>query len=413
MAITRSYQWQALDVGDAADQSHDDTGIIRVGLIGFGVMGNDTLKNLLAREDVAITALCDIDSERLAKAAAQVTEARGADTFECFHDFRELNRSESTDAVIVSTPDHWHALQGIDAMRSGKDVYIEKPLTLTIAEGRRISDVATETGRVCQTGSQQRSSREFRHACELIRNGHLGTLQSVDICIPKNNRTSDSVGDPEPVPSGFDYEMWLGPAPYRPYHSEGCHYAFRFISDFSGGQLTNWGAHNLDIVQWALGTDTSGPIRVQGTGSFPAGGLFDTPDDIDVTLEYANGVTVRCTTGGPHCRFVGSDGTLTVGRGHFKAIPASIGDITLEPDAIRLYRSDDHMGNFFECVRTRQQPVCPPETGHRSATVCHLANIAVRLGRPLEWDPAGECFINDDEANAMRSRPMRAPWSLD
>ena len=177
--------------------------------------------------------------------------------------------------------------------------------------------------------------------------------------------------------------------------------------------MTNWGAHNLDIVQWALGMDASGPVRVSGSGVFPSSGLFDTPDQVDVMWEYANGVKVRCTTGTPHCRFSGSEGAIEVGRGHFEATPDTLSDVTFTDRDIQLYRSDDHMGNFLDCIRTRRDPICPPETGHRSATVCHLGNIAIRLGRALEWDPVQECFVNDNEANAMRSRPMRSPWSLD
>lgn len=412
MALTRSYGWQAPEVGDSAASSDHTDASVRLGLIGTGGIANFTLDDILPRQDVAITALCDVDASHLEATAARVAEVRGEHSCECFADFRELNRSPNVDAVLINTPDHWHAWQAIDAMQQGKDVYVEKPLTLTIAEGRRLCEVAAETGRICQTGSQQRSSREFRHACDLIRNGYLGTLQSVDISIPKNNRISETVGEPEPIPPELDYEMWLGPAPFRPYREDTCHYAFRFVSDFSGGQITNWGAHNLDIVQWALDADTSGPVRVQGTGTFPSDGNYDTPDDVDVVWEYANGVVVRCTTGGPHCRFTGTEGTLTVGRGHFKAVPEALNHVTLKDGDVRLYRSDDHMGNFLDCVRTRRQPICPPEIGHRSATVCHIGNIAIRLGRPLEWDPAEECFINDDEANAMRSRPMRAPWSL-
>ena len=410
MALTRTYNWQAPTVGDTAGTRSASEEPIRLGFVGLGVMGTDTLKTALSRADVTVTALCDVDSRRLDSAVERLSAADDADACVCFKDFRDLNRSHTVDAVVISTPDHWHALQGIDAMRCGRDVYIEKPLTLTIAEGRRLSNVAAETARICQTGSQQRSSREFRYACELIRNGYLGKLRSVDLCIPPNNRTSDAVREPDPVPPELDYEMWLGPAPYRPYHEEACHYAFRFISDFSGGQMTNWGSHNLDIVQWALDADFSGPVRVAGCGTFPAVGLFDTPDEVDVTWEYASGVKIRCTTGTPHCMFTGSKGFIEVGRGHFEATPELLKDVVLNDDDIRLYRSDDHMGNFLDCVRTRRQPICPAETGHRSATVCHLGNIAMRLGRPLEWNPIDECFINDDEANAMRDRPLRDSW---
>lgn len=412
MALTRAYSWQAPAVGDTADTHHASESPIRLGFVGLGLMGNDTLKLVMPRSDVTVTALCDVDSLRLDSASERLKSVQDTDTFSCFRDFRDLNQSEAVDAVVISTPDHWHALQGVDAMRCGKDVYIEKPLSLTIAEGRRLSDTAAETARICQTGSQQRSSREFRYACELIRNGYLGELRSVDLCIPPSNRTSDAVGEPDPVPPELDYEMWLGPVPFRPYYEEACHYAFRFVAASSGGQMTNWGAHNLDIVQWALGMDASGPVRVSGRGIFPPDGLFDTPDQVDVTWEYANGVRVSCATGTPRCVFTGSEGSIEVGRGHFEATPEVLNDVAFKESDIRLYRSDDHMGNFLDCIRTRRQPICPAEIGHRSATVCHLGNIAMRLGRQLEWDPVAERFVNDDEANAMRERAMREPWVL-
>ncbi|NQU38457.1 MAG: Gfo/Idh/MocA family oxidoreductase [Lentisphaerae bacterium] len=412
MAVTRAYNWDAPEVGSSSQSEIDSAPPIKIGMIGLGCMGNATLRGLLGRTNVAITALCDVDGQYLADATEKVAQARGDHPVRTFKDFRELNRCDTVDAVVISSPDHWHALQGIDALQSGMDAYIEKPLTLTVAEGRRLSDVARESGRICQTGSQQRSSREFRHACELVRNGYLGQIQAIELSIPPNNRTSDGVGEADPIPEDFDYDLWLGPAPWRPYYREGCHYAFRFVSDFSGGQMTNWGAHNLDIVQWALDADSSGPRHVSGQGVFPSAGLFDTPDPIDVEWTYADGVRVRCTTEDPRCIFTGSQGRIEVGRGHFAATPTSLQEVQLDAQATRLYQSDDHMGNFLECIRTRHQPVCPAEVGHRSATVCHIGNIAIRLGRPLEWDPIAERFVNDDEANTMLARPMRAPWSL-
>ncbi len=413
MVGTRDYIWKAPDIGEIDDATPDSTTPFRIGLVGVGEMGTLTLRQLLSRPRVIVSAICDVDERHLDRAEAIMASETHPRPATRHKDFRDLHTRRDIDAVVISTPDHWHALQAIDAMRSGKDVYVEKPLTLTIAEGRRICEVAQETESVCQTGSQQRSSREFRHACELIRNGYLGSLRLVDICIPPNNRSSETVTPPQAVPPELDYDMWLGPAPERPYRELTCHYAFRFVSDFSGGQMTNWGAHNLDIVQWAMDADRSGPVHVQGTGRFPENGVFDTPDDVDVVWTYACGTAVRCRTGTPHCRFEGTNGSIEVGRGHFVSTPTSLQTVALKPEDIRLYRSDDHMGNFLSCIRTRRQPVCPPETGHRSATVCHLGNIAMRLKRRLEWDPVTESFVNDDEANSMRSRLMRAPWTLD
>lgn len=415
----RSYKWDAPDVerdradATAGDQNSPTDAEVRVGAIGLGGMGTHNLKRLLKLPGVCVTALCDVDTAHLTRASAVVApDADPRPSARTFSDFRELARWDGVDALIVCTPDHWHALQGIEALMCGKDVYIEKPLTLTVREGRVLCDVAVTSGRICQTGTQQRSSSEFRRACELVRNGLIGKLRGVDVTIPPNNRSAPGQWEPMPVPDTLDYDMWLGPAPWRPYHEKRCHYSFRFVSDYSGGQMTNWGTHVLDIAQWGLGTDDTGPVRVAGQGTFPASGLFDTAEEVDLTWEYANGVRLRCSTGRPLVTFNGTRGRVTVGRGHLACDPPELSDATLGEDAVRLYRSDDHLGNFLQCVRTRRQPICPPEGGHRSSTVCHLGNIAMRLGRPLIWDPVNERFEGDDEANGMLSRPMRAPWRL-
>jgi predicted dehydrogenase len=385
---------------------------IRLGFIGVANQGTINMKDFFKQEDARVVAVCDVDAGHLAKAKELVDEHYGDTACLTFHDFRELNASPEIDAVVVTTPDHWHTLMAIDAMEKGKDVYCEKPLTLTIAEGRAICDAVERTGRILQTGSQQRSMAEFRQACELVRNGALGELQAVETRIPKNNKECEPTWEPMPVPEGFDYDFWLGPAPQAEYHEQRCHYQFRFVRDYSGGQVTNFGAHHLDIAQWAMGMDGSGPVTVRGQGEFPESGLFTTATKVDFTLVYANGVEVRCETGGSSVTFVGSKGTLTVGRGKIESEPASILDFEIPEDGVRLYKSDSHSGNFLACIRNREQPVCPAEVGHRSATCCHLANIAMLLGRELTWDPANECFVDDDEANAMRSRPYRSPWQL-
>ncbi|MBT3289024.1 MAG: Gfo/Idh/MocA family oxidoreductase [Victivallales bacterium] len=385
---------------------------IALGFIGVANMGTTNLKEFLKEEDARVVALCDVDAGHLAKAKALVDEHNGDDTCLTFHDFRDLNACPDVDAVVVTTPDHWHALQAIDAMENGKDVYCEKPLTLSIAEGRAICNAVERTGRILQTGTQQRSSAEFRRACELVRNGALGELQTIETEIPPNNKECEPTWEPMPVPEGFDYDFWLGPAPAAEYHEQRCHYQFRFVRDYSGGQVTNFGAHHVDIAQWALGMDESGPVAARGQGEFPESGLFSTATKVDFTLTYANGVEVRCITGGSKVTFIGSAGRLMVGRGKLEADPASILDFEIPEDGVHLYESANHYANFLECIRTRQQPVSPAEVGHRSATCCHLANIAMLLGRELKWDPASERFPDDAEADAMRLRPYRAPWML-
>jgi predicted dehydrogenase len=312
--------------------------------------------------------------------------------------------------VVISTPDHWHVPQAIHAALCGKDIYLEKPLTLTVAEGRLLCRVVAATGRILQTGSQQRSMPEFRRACELVRNGCLGPIQRVEVELPPNNKTCPPEWSPAPVPPELDYDAWLGPAPWAEYHPQRCHYQFRFVMDHSGGQVTNFGAHHLDVVQGALGMDGSGPSYAEGCGEFPASGLFTTATRVDARLTYPGGVEVHVRTGGSGVTFHGSLGSLAVERGSLRTQPETLAQAVLGPDAIRLYASDDHHGNWLECIRTRREPVCPAEVGHRSATCCHLVNLAMRLGRGLTWDPVAEAFVGDDEANALLDRPRREPW---
>ena len=384
---------------------------INLGFVGVANMGTENLKAFIGREDIRVTALCDVDSRHLQAAQTLVNSHYGNADCTCFHDFRELNEWSGVDAVVITTPDHWHVPQAVHAALCAKDVYLEKPLTLSIAEGRRLCNVFAATGRILQTGSQQRSMPEFRKACELVQNGYLGRVTHIDVEIPNNNKTCNPTWDPMPVPAELDYNTWLGPAPWAEYHDQRCHYQFRFILDYSGGQVTNFGAHHLDIVQWALGMDDSGPTAAWGQAKWPQSGLFTTALEVDFGLRYASGTEVRCTTGESRLTFVGTEGQLSVERGAIATEPAALADMTLSPDDLRLYRSDNHYGNWLEAIRTRRPPACPPEVGHRSATCCHLANIAMRLGRELVWDPATETFPHDAEAQTLAGRIMREPWN--
>lgn len=397
---------------------------IRLGFIGVANQGTYNLKAFFGHDDCVVVAICDVDDEYLARAKALIDEQYGNHKCKTYHDFRDLNRDDEVDAVVITVPDHWHALMAIDAARCGKDIYLEKPFSLFVSEGRRVCDVVKETGRILQTGSQQRSSPQFRKACELVRNGFLGDVSWIEVEIPPNNKFCEPTWEPQPVPPQLDYDFWLGPAPQAEYHEQRCHYQFRFIRDYSGGQVTNFGAHHLDIVQWALGMDDSGPVEVWGDGEFPESGLFNTATKVDFGMRYANGTEVRCVTGGSKVVFHGTKGDLEVKRaaasaqdpncaGGLITNPPEIAKIELDDSHIRLYDSRDHYGNFLDCIRTRKEPICPPEVGHRSATCCHLANIAMLLHRRLKWDPKAERFIGDDEANAMLTRPYRAPWTLD
>jgi len=317
-------------------------------------------------------------------------------------------------------PDHWHALIAHYALEAGKDVYCEKPLTYTIDEGKKLVAAARRYGAVFQTGSQQRSDRRFRLACELVRNGRIGALQRVDTHIGDIDSGSwEAVTAPPPE---LDWNFWLGPAPYAEYCKNRVHYQFRWFQDYSGGKMTDWGAHHNDIAQWGIGADGDGPVNVEATGTFHADGPHDVPGTFDVKYTYANGVELHCHALGENgVKFTGADGWVFVSRSR---IELQLGDknwadydailkvVSRDDFATRLYVSDHHHNNWLDCIHSRERPVCDVEIGHRSVTVCHLGNLAIKLGRELQWDPAAEEFVGDDEANRLRSKPMRSPWQL-
>jgi predicted dehydrogenase len=381
---------------------------ITIGSIGLGGMGTGNMKGFKGKSGSQVVALCDVDAGHLEKAR----ETAGLDEKSTYNDFRDLLARDDVDAVVVATPDHWHVPVSIAAVKAGKDVYCEKPLTLTIAGGRALADAVKRYGRVLQTGSQQRSGSEFRNACELVRNGRIGKLHTIKVGIPGNNRKCPPTWEAKSVPEGFDYDMWLGPAPWEPYTEQRCHYQFRFILDYSGGQMTNWGAHYLDIAQWGNDADDTGPVEIEGKGDFPESGLFTTAKKVDITYTYANGVKLLLTTGGGNTRFEGSDGWVFVTRGKIDAEPKSLLKEKIGPDEIHLYNSRDHKQNFLDCIKSRKEPIASAEIGHRSSTVCHLGNIAMLLGRKVKWSPKKESFINDSAADSMIGRSMRSPWSL-
>jgi predicted dehydrogenase len=357
---------------------------------------------------VQVVAVCDVERAHREEAARRFGP-------ECapFADFRELLQRRDIDAVVIGTPDHWHALIAIAAMKAGKDVYCEKPLTLFIEEGRQIVRAQRQTKRVFQVGSQQRSDARFRLACELVRNGRIGKVKRVEARLPNGSR-----GGPfevQPVPEGFDWEMWLGPAPATDYVPQRTHGSFRYWYEYSGGMMTDWGAHHLDIAQWGLGMDGSGPIAVESTGELPAAPRgYNTALDFEVSYTYPGDITLVATHRGENgVRFEGESGWIFVSRGRIEASDAKLLEEPLPSEATRLYASDNHVGNFIDCVRSRKEPICTAEVGHRSVSVCHLGNISLRLGgRKLLWDPASERFKGDNEANLMLNRPMRAPWKL-
>lgn len=381
---------------------------IRIGCIGVGNQGRGNMGKHLKN----VTAVCEVDSTRLGEARERV-EKETKKSCAVYGDYRKLLEDKNVDAVVITTPDHWHALMTIDACAASKDVYCEKPLTLTIAEGQAMVRAARKYGRIVQTGSQQRSDDRFRLACELVRNGRLGKISTIKVGIPGVNFSGPGIPDGNP-PAELDYNFWLGPAPLKPYNEKHVHYNFRFFWDYSGGQITNFGAHHLDIAQWALGMDKSGPVSIEGKARFHKDGWYEVPEWFEVVYKYADGVTILCGQdykGG--VTFEGEKGTLFVDRGKIVTNPAGIDKEPIDAKKdISLYVSKDHHRNWLDCIRSRKTPICDVEIGHRSATVCHLGNIAIRSGSPITWDPAKEEIVGNPEAAKLLSRPYRDPWKL-
>jgi len=419
--------WFAKEVVAAAEleqaqqqQQVQPNNTIVMGHIGCGGRGRDIAGAARRIEGVRYVACCDVDRGRRQEFANWLGQGI-AQT----NDFRELVARPEINAVTIATVDHWHALAAIAAMRAGKDVYCEKPLTLTITEGKAMVRVARETNKILQTGSQQRTefNGRFVLACELVRNGRLGRIQSIE-CRVGNNPLGGPFSQ-TPTPDGLDWDFWLGPTPHCDYVRQKCHNTFRWFYDYSGGKMTDWGAHHLDIAQWALDMDRSGPVEVEGTGEGvdPRPLCYTCHPRFTATYRYPNGVTVRATDGsqlalninnGLH--FAGEDGKwLFVSRNRIAASDQRLIDQPLPNNAVRLTQgvANNHMMNFINCVRSRQQPIANVEVGHRSVTVCHLGTLAIRTGLKLRWNPETEQFVDNQLANQWLSRPMRAPWRLD
>lgn len=408
---------------------------VTLGVIGTGNQGFNDIRSFLGDDRVQIVAVCDVNRESPGYWEGKVGgreparrlveehygkgrasgEYRGCDAVV---DYREILGRDDIDAVEVCTPDHWHAIPVIEACKAKKDIYCQKPLSLTIAEGRAMSDAVKKHGVVFQTGSQQRSDPNFRLAAELVRNGRIGELKEVRVGLPGGRNDYAKTGDlkdPQPVPEGFDYDRWLGPAPDAPYAPARCHVNFRWILDYSGGQVTDWGGHHPDCAQWGMGTDLTGPVEIRNAkGLFPPDPLWDTATEYSFEAVYEDGRVMKiANTERMGVTFVGSEGTIYVDRGKLEIDPGSLKDTKFGPDAIRLYASDDHFRNFVDCIATRGPTAAPVEVAHRSITICHLGNIAMRLGRDrLRWDPKAERIVGDDEADAMLARPYRDPWKL-
>jgi predicted dehydrogenase len=416
---------------------------INVGAIGNGRISRiHDIPGIWRYDSAQIMTVCDLDSKRVEGAKKLVndyyskkTGNKPYDGVTGYANYHELLANKDVDAVVISTPDHWHTIIGIDAVEAGKDVYLQKPASLTIAEGRALSNAVQRTGRILQIGSQQRSSPQFRYAAELVRNGRIGQLKTVQIGLPGD--PSGDVGLEMAVPKNLNYDMWLGSTPNVYYTEKRVHPQVDYgrpgwlrCEQFGAGMITGWGAHHVDSAHWAMNTEYTGPIEISGWAEFPTKGLWDVHGKFQTEGIYADGVKMTISGDFPNgIRFEGTQGWIFVSRGNEsvtgsdpvaklkdpQALAASDPKIitsVIGPDEIHLPVSQEHHGNWLESVRSRQQPIAPVEVGHRACSTCLLHHMAMKLKRKLYWDPAKERFKNDDQANAMLSRPQRAPYTI-
>jgi predicted dehydrogenase len=417
--------------------------MIQIGQIGCGRIGNDMdMPGIMKHHDIArIVAVCDLDSKRLKMAQDRVTKhyaekAGSSTTVNAYGDYRDLLKEGKVDAVSISTPDHWHSEPVIAAAKAGKDIYVQKPLSMTLVEGREVSDIVRAKKRAFQIGSQQRSTEQFRLACELVRNGRIGTLKTVKIGLP----VDPAGGNPKemPVPPNLNYEMWLGCTPQVPYTEDRVHSQKEIsklrpgwlrIDSYCLGMITGWGSHHVDIAHWGMGTELTGPIEIEGKAEFPTTGLWNVHGPYHIEAKYANGVTMiidnNFTNG---VKFEGTDGWIFVTRSSSKttasdptnafgkALDASDPKILtskIGPNELHLHKSDDHHLDWLQSIKTREPAVTTPEEAHRSTSACEIGWIAMKLGRKVHWNPEKEIFIDDEQANSMRSRKQRPPYGTE
>jgi myo-inositol 2-dehydrogenase/D-chiro-inositol 1-dehydrogenase len=417
---------------------------INIGWIGNGRQGTGDISATMRFDQAMVVAVSDVDSNRMAIGKKRIEDFYSRKTgqpnyvdVKQYGDYKELLLNKEIDAVMITTPDHWHSQPAIEAALAGKDIYLEKPTSLTIKEGRLLSDVVKRKKVILQVGTQQRSDVQWRYAAELVRNGRIGKLHTVKIGLP-----GDPSGPPAaemPIPKNLNYDMWLGSTP-KVYYTEIRVHPQNSINDrpgwlrceqFGAGMITGWGQHHFDSAAWGMDTELTGPISVDAVAQFPKSGLWDVHGDFMSVAEYANGITMLTSGGYPNgVRYEGTEGWIFVTRGNYratasdpvavnnnaKALDASDPKIltsVIGPNEIHLYESNSQQGNWLDCIKSRKEPISPVEIGHRACSVCLVTHISMKLGRKLKWDPAKEKFINDDEANKMLSRPQRAPYGTD
>jgi len=406
---------------------------IAVGCIGCGNQGRGVMSNFLGRKDARVVAVCDVNAHRLSAAKRHVDGYYRDNACGTFKDFRELLARDEIDAVLIAPPDHWHVLIALAAARAGKDIYLEKPIGVTMAEAWALRDAIERYGTVFQFGTQQRSDAKFRLACEIVRSGRIGRLKEVNVWSP-GSRAGGSAELTDP-PDWLDYEMWVGPAPMSPHTKHRCTNRFErgdpfkiwpFISDYCVGWISGWGVHPLDIALWGAADELSGSLEVEGTGRFPDSGACDTATDWTLRITCQTGVTLNFCgpsgigrwsqrygrRSGHGTAFEGADGWVHVDRGKISASPAALLKTTFRADEPRLYKSTNHVGNFLDCIRTRGETISSIDSAIRVETLCQISAIAAGLGHRLRWNTEKQRFDNDQAAGAMLTRSMRSPWHL-
>jgi predicted dehydrogenase len=394
--------------------------------IGCGNMGTGNMQSFLGSgQDVQVVAVCDVDTRRALEKKRLVDEKYGNQDCRIYHDYRELLERESLDVISHAVPDHWHAAITLACAKKGLDMYGEKPFARTIREGRAMCEAIRRYELIWQTGSWQRSVADFRHAAQLVRNGRIGTVKYAEVGLPDGNLGPQPAIEPEP--DFMNWPMWLGSAPWRPYQNfngksgqaggNGPHWDWRWIMDYSGGQLTDWAGHHIDIAHWGLNLERTGPVEIEGKGEYPSEGIYDVPYAYNFMCTYANGIQIRVANASqlPHgmgACWYGDKGWIFVSREKLQASDPAILQERIGPNEILLYRSQNHHRNFIDCVKSRKETIAPAEVAHRSISVGLLGEIAMLTGRKLRWNPQTEQFINDDDANRYLMRPCRAPWHL-
>jgi len=384
--------------------------------IGIGWQGTNNMRGFLAKDEVQIVAVCDVDKNHLVQAKNTVDEQYQNKDCATYSDYRELLARGDLDAVSIAVPDHWHAIPAMAAARAGLDIYGEKPLSHRLKEGRAMCDTVSRYGRVWQTGSWQRSVANFHHACELVRNGRIGKVYKVEVGLGGGYRDYAHTKDQQtfgPPPKELDYDFWLGPAPWAPYCPARVHKNWRWHLDYGGGRIMDWVGHHVDIAHWGLGLDYTGPVEVEGWGKEPRDGLWNAPTEYEFTCKYANGLKMIVSSSFPDgTKWYGDQGWIYVNRGRSDANPKSVLKEVIGPDEIQLYKSRDHLQNFLDCVKSRRLTIAPCEVAHRSASVGHLGLIAIALGRKIRFDPETEQILGDQTAARLLGNAMRSPWHL-